>query len=190
MLDLEVLFDPPRQNIWLEIGFGSGEHLVHQAETHPEIGILGCEPFINGMAKLLQTISRGAHANIRIHDDDARDVIGVLPTASISKLYLLYPDPWPKRRHHKRRFIQPDILIDLARIMSDGAELHFATDIPELVDWTFLQMQHETKFSWSASSAQDWRQPFPDWPGTRYEAKALREGRTPVYLTFVRAERA
>lgn len=188
-LDLGTLFESPRQETWLEIGFGGGEHLVHQAESHPETGFLGCEPFINGMAKLLRTISLNGLSNIRIYDDDARDLISCLPDASIDRIYLLYPDPWPKRRHHKRRFVQVDVLLELARIMADKAELYFATDIPDLIDWTFIQLQQTPEFSWQARSAEDWRQPYPGWPGTRYEAKALREGRTPAYLTFQRLKR-
>jgi len=180
------LFAPSRREVWLEIGFGGGEHLAHLAARHPEIGFIGCEPFINGMAKLLRRIDRDGLSNIRIHDDDARDLLDALPDGCITRIFLLYPDPWPKRRHHKRRFIQPGVLDMLARVMTSGAELHIATDIPDYVTWILYHLQESRYFDWAVACAGDWRQPFPDWPGTRYEAKALREGRKPVYLTFKR----
>ena len=172
--------------VWLEIGFGGGEHLAAQARLHPEIGFVGCEPFVNGVAKLLGVIERDGIANIRIWDDDATALLDRLPPASISRAYLLYPDPWPKRRHRKRRFLSSQNLAALARIMSAGAELRFATDIDDYAGWALARILQSPAFRWTAERADDWRRPWPDWPGTRYEAKARGEQRSPVYLRFER----
>jgi tRNA (guanine-N7-)-methyltransferase len=172
--------------VWLEIGFGGGEHLAAQARAHPEVGLIGCEPFVNGVAKILRVIARESIQNIRIWDDDATALLDRLPPASISRAYLLYPDPWPKRRHRKRRFISPENLAALARVMSHGAELRFATDIDDYAGWALARVLRSPAFRWTAERADDWRRPWPDWPGTRYEAKALGEQRSPVYLTFER----
>lgn len=182
-LDLQALFgDRP---LWLEIGFGGGEHMVHQAAQNPEVGFIGCEPYINGVAMLLGKIRRGKHDNIRIHPGDARDLFDVLPEARVARAFLLYPDPWPKKKHHRRRFVTPDHLEPLARAMQPGAIFRVATDIPDYVRQT-LEMVPKHGFEWLCESAEDWRRPWDDWISTRYEQKALREGRVPHYLTFRR----
>ncbi len=183
-LDLAAIFGG--RPVWLEIGFGSGEHLHHQAQAHPEVGLIGCEPFVNGVATLLTRLRRAAAGNIRIHPGDARDLFDVLPAASLARAFLLYPDPWPKARHHRRRFVTPGHLRPLARAMAPGAELRIATDIPDYVRQTLAEVPR-AGFDWLAERPADWRAPWPGWPSTRYEQKALREGRVPHYLTFRRA---
>ncbi|MBF9028899.1 tRNA (guanosine(46)-N7)-methyltransferase TrmB [Rhodobacterales bacterium HKCCE3408] len=182
-LDLPALFGG--REVWLEIGFGGGEHMVHQAVQNPGIGIIGAEPYINGVAMLLGKIRTAGTDNIRIHPGDARDLFDVLPEASIAKAFLLYPDPWPKARHHRRRFVTPEHLEPLHRVLRPGAEFRVATDIPDYVRQTLIEVPR-AGFEWLAEGPEDWRQPWADWPGTRYEAKALREGRMPHYLTFRR----
>ncbi len=182
-LDLQGLFGP--RPLWLEIGFGGGEHLVHQAAAHPEVGLIGCEPFINGVAMLLGKIRNAGVTNLRVHPGDARDLFDVLPVGSVAKAFLLYPDPWPKKRHHRRRFVTPEHLAPLARVMAQGAELRIATDIPDYVRQTLIEVPR-AGFDWLAEGPDDWRQPWDDWLSTRYEQKALREGRVPNYLTFRR----
>ena len=179
-------FGAPVSAVWLEIGFGGGEHLSARARAHPETGFIGCEPFVNGVAKLLAVIHRVKLSNIRIWDADATELITRLPSGSINGAYLLYPDPWPKRRHRKRRFISDDNLEALARVMTPGAELRFATDIDDYAGWALTRVMRSGAFRWTAERPDDWRQPWSGWPGTRYEAKALREGRKPVYLAFER----
>lgn len=181
-LDLEDLFGDDRP-VWLEIGFGGGEHMVHQAALNPDIGIIGCEPFINGVAMLLGKIRAAGVENLRIHPGDARDMMDVLKDGSIDRAFLLYPDPWPKTRHHRRRFVTPEHLEPLARVMKRGAVLRVATDIPDYVRQTMEQVPR-CGFEWLAEEAADWRAPWDDWTSTRYEQKALREGRVPHYLTF------
>ena len=171
--------------VWLEVGFGGGEHMVHQAAAHPEVGIIGAEPYINGVAMLLGKIRRAGLENLAVHPGDARDLMDVLPAASISRAFLLYPDPWPKTRHHRRRFVTPEHLRPLARAMRPGAILRVATDIPDYVRQT-LQEVPRAGFDWLAEGPRDWREPWEDWLPTRYERKALREGRVPHYLTFRR----
>jgi tRNA (guanine-N7-)-methyltransferase len=180
------LFPRPVAEVWLEIGFGGGEHLVARAHANPGVGLIGCEPFVNGMAKLLASIEADGLDNVRLHDGDAGEVIDALPDACLSRVYLLYPDPWPKRRHHKRRFVSDAMLVRLARVMKPGATFHFASDIDHYVGWTLRRLARSPDFAWTARSAADWRLPFEGWPGTRYEAKALREGRPPSYVTAVR----
>lgn len=181
-LDVASLFgDHP---IWLEIGFGGGEHLVHQAIQNPDVQIIGCEPYINGVAMLLGKIRKSKVKNIAIHPGDVRDVMDIFPAGSIDRAFLLYPDPWPKKRHHRRRFVTPEFLNPLAHLLKPGALFRIATDIPDYVRQTLEQMHTETKFKWLAERVEDWRTPWPDWISTRYEQKALREGRTPHYLTF------
>ncbi len=180
------LFEGRPDDLRLEIGFGGGEHLAADAQAHPERGYFGCEPFINGVAKLLAEIDVRGLSNIRLHPGDASDLIDVLPAASLSGVCLFYPDPWPKRRHHGRRFVSDAMLARLARAMRPGAELRFATDIDDYAGWTLARILRSPDFVWPAQRAVEWLTPWPDWPGTRYEAKALREGRRPVYLTFIR----
>lgn len=182
-LDLNALFGG--RDLWVEIGFGGGEHLVHQAERNPGVGIIGAEPFINGVAMLLGKIRKAKVDNLRVHPGDVRDLFDVLPEASVSRAFLLYPDPWPKARHHRRRFVTPDHLEPLARVMKPGAIFRVATDIPDYVRQTLEQVPRHG-FDWLAERPADWREPWDDWLSTRYEQKALREDRTPHYLTFRR----
>ncbi|MEX0311374.1 MAG: tRNA (guanosine(46)-N7)-methyltransferase TrmB [Tateyamaria sp.] len=180
-LDLADVF--PDKPVWLEIGFGGGEHLVHQAAQNPDVGIIGAEPYINGVAMLLGKIRRAGVENLAVHPGDARDLMDVLPDASISRAFLLYPDPWPKARHHRRRFVTPEHLDPLVRVLKPGAIFRVATDIPDYVRQT-LEEVPRAGFEWLAEGPTDWRDPWNDWISTRYEQKALREGRVPHYLTF------
>jgi tRNA (guanine-N7-)-methyltransferase len=182
-LDLAALFGG--REVWLEIGFGGGEHLVHQAARNPGIGLIGCEPYINGVAMLLGKIRTAGVTNLAVHPGDVRDLFDVLPDASIAKAFLLYPDPWPKARHHRRRFVTPEYLEAMARVVRPGAEFRVATDIPDYVRQTLEQVPAHG-FEWLAQGPDDWRTPWADWLPTRYEQKALREGRVPHYLTFRR----
>lgn len=183
LLDLNARFST--RPLWLEIGFGGGEHMVHQAVSNPGAAIIGCEPYINGVAMLLGKIRKAGASNIAIHPGDARDLFDVLPKASVEKAFLLYPDPWPKKRHHRRRFVTPEHLAPLAQVLKPGAEFRIATDIPDYVRQSLEQVPRHG-FDWLAEGPEDWRQPWGDWYSTRYEQKALREGRTPHYLTFRR----
>ena len=182
-LDIAAMFGG--RPLWLEVGFGGGEHLVHQAGLNPDVGIIGAEPYINGVAMLLGKIRAAGLDNLRIHAGDARDLMDVLPKVSVSKTFLLYPDPWPKARHHRRRFVTAEHLDPLHRVMAPGSELRIATDIPDYVRQA-LEAVPKAGFRWTAEGPADWRQPWSDWTRTRYEAKAIREGRTPHYLTFIR----
>jgi tRNA (guanine-N7-)-methyltransferase len=185
-IDLRALF-PDAEEVWLEIGFGGGEHMLAMAAENPKAGIIGCEAYINGVAMLLSGIERVGAANLAIHHGDARDLMDVLPDGSIAQVFLLYPDPWPKKRHHKRRFINPENLDQLARVMAPGAILRIATDIGDYVRHTLEAMARDARFDWMAERPEDWRKPWNRWPGTRYETKALREGRVPHYLSFRRS---
>ena len=180
-IDLQTLFG--NKDVWLEIGFGGGEHMVHQASQNPSVGIIGCEPFINGVAMLLGKIREAGVENVAVHPGDVRDMFDVLPDESISKAFLLYPDPWPKKRHHRRRFVTPEYLEPLHRALKPGAIFRVATDIPDYVRQTMEQVPKHG-FEWLAKRPDDWRTPWGDWYSTRYEQKALREGRVPHYLTF------
>lgn len=182
-LDLATLFGG--RDVWLEIGFGGGEHMVHQAASNPDIGIIGAEPYINGVAMLLGKIRKAGVENLAVHPGDVRDLFDVLPEASVGRAFLLYPDPWPKKRHHRRRFVTPDYLEALARVLRPGALFRVATDIEDYVRQTLEQVPR-AGFQWLADRPDDWRRPWDDWISTRYEQKALREGRTPHYLTFRR----
>jgi len=182
-LDLQARFGG--RPVWLEVGFGGGEHLVHQAAANPDVGIIGCEPYINGVAMLLGKIRAAGVRNLAVFPGDARDLFDVLPAASINKAFLLYPDPWPKARHHRRRFVTEEHLVPLSRVVAPGAELRIATDIPDYVRQS-LQEVPRFGFDWMAERPEDWREPWGDWLSTRYEQKALREGRVPHYLTFRR----
>ncbi len=173
--------------MWLEIGFGGGEHLAWQAEQNRDTGFIGCEPFLNGTAKLLSAIEDLRLANVRIHDGDARLLLESLADSSVDRVFLLYPDPWPKTRHHKRRFVNKWALDELHRIMTPGAELRVASDIADYVRWTLREVRRHGGFTWCAETPDDWRRRPDDWPQTRYEQKALAAGRTPSYLRFVRS---
>jgi len=167
--------------LWLEVGFGGGEHLVAMAARHPEAFLIGCEVFVNGVAMLLGRIREAGVANLALHPGDVRDLMEVLPSGSVARTFLNYPDPWPKRRHHRRRFVTPGYLLPLARVMAPGAELRIATDIPDYVRQAREEVP-QAGFALVAEGAAAW----PDWPSTRYERKALREGRAPFYMTFAR----
>ncbi len=185
-LEPRKLFAPEPAKTWLEIGFGGGEHLAWQAAQNPDIGLIGCEPFVNGVAKLLVAIDEQKLSNVRIHDDDAVDILRALAPASIDRLFILHPDPWPKKRHHKRRFINQHHLDLIAKVLKPGCELRFASDIPHYVAWTLKHMARRTDFIWTARQPKDWRTRPDDWPATRYGQKALREGRPPAHLRFIR----
>ncbi len=177
-------FEP--RELWLEIGFGGGEHLIAQARAHPDIGFIGCEPFVNGVAKALAALDLYGLENIRLRAGDARALIEALPPASLSRIFILYPDPWPKRRHNKRRVISADMIGELARAARPGAILRFATDIDDYAGWTLSRFLDSPDFRWTARNADDWRLPWDDWSATRYEAKARAAGRASAYLTFIR----
>ena len=182
----QAWFARPMQAYALEIGFGGGEHVAARAKAAPETGFIGCEPFINGVAKLLIEIEENRLDNVAVHNDDARDVLAALPDDSLDQAYLLYPDPWPKKRHHKRRFISQANLAALFRVLKPEAGFLVASDIADYLDWTLMHMRAHGGFDWQAASAEDWQTAPQDWPGTRYEAKAMREGRRPGYLRFTR----
>ena len=167
---------------WLEIGFGGGEHLAHQAALHPDVWFIGAEPFVNGVAKLLAFIEAGGLSNIRIHDGDARDLLEALPENVFERIYLLYPDPWPKARHNRRRLVSADTLDQFHRVLEPGGLFLFASDIADYVDWTRAHVTAHGGFREEGDPIA----PFADWTETRYEAKARREGRVPTYLTFRR----
>jgi tRNA (guanine-N7-)-methyltransferase len=183
---LADLFPVPVAAVRLEIGFGGGEHMIAAAAANPNIGFIGCEPFVNGMAKALVAIDARKLANIRLHHGDATPLLAWLPAASLARIDLIYPDPWPKRRHWKRRFIQDASIGALARILGVGGVLRFATDWPDYAAWTLERLIRSLDFVWTAERADDWRRPWPDFTSTRYEAKAQRAGRVPCYLTFRR----
>jgi tRNA (guanine-N7-)-methyltransferase len=175
----------PRE-VWLEIGFGSGEHLIEQAKANPDVGIVGCEPFLNGVVAALAGLKRERLSNVRLRRGDAQALIEAVPDAFFSRVFMLYPDPWPKRRHHKRRVVTVGMIEALARVMPGGAELRFATDVDDYAGWTLARFLASPHFRWAAPRADYWRRPWPEWCPTRYEAKARSEGRGSVYLTFVR----
>jgi len=181
---LASLFEVPVKTIRIEIGFGGGEHLIHRAATNPETGFIGVEPFVNSMAKLLARIEELGLKNVRLYDDDAVEVLDWLPQASIDQIDLLYPDPWPKKRHRKRRFVSQVNLTRLHRALKPGALFCFASDIDTYVNWVLQHVDRHGGLEWTARNASDWLTPFADWPSTRYEAKARREGRSSAYLTF------
>lgn len=184
--NLTMLFPTPISAVQLEIGFGGGEHLAAQAAAHPNIGFIGCEPFLNGMAKALALIETHGLKNIRLHFGDATELIDWLPNSLLAQVDLLYPDPWPKRRHWKRRFVQDTSIAALARILRTNGLFRFATDIPDYAAWTLERALRSPDFVWTANRADDWRVPWAGWVETRYEAKAKREGRIPNYFVFRR----
>lgn len=171
-------------DVWLEIGFGGGEHLIWQAQHHPNVGLIGAEPYVNGTVKLLALLEANPKTNIRIYSGDARDILEALPGASLGCVFILFPDPWPKMRHYKRRFIQTATLDQLARVMKPGAELRFASDDAGYVEWTLERLTTHPAFEWTAVRSADWQTRPADWPPTRYEAKEL-HGK-PAFLRFVR----
>jgi len=184
--DLCTLFPRPVGSVGVEIGFGGGEHLIAEARAHPDIGLIGCEPFVNGMAKALALIDTQKCENVRLHFGDATDLMDWLPAASLSRVDLIYPDPWPKRRHWKRRFVQHQSLEKIVRVLRPSGEFRFVTDISDYAAWTLEHIRHTPQLVWTAERAVDWQRPWQGFTGTRYEAKAKREGRVPCYLTFRR----
>jgi tRNA (guanine-N7-)-methyltransferase len=183
---LTQLFDAPMREVWLEIGFGSGEHLLAQAEHHPEIGFIGAEPFINGVASLLGAIETHKLTTVRIHDGDAREVLPWLPSDSIGAAFILFPDPWPKKRQQKRRLVSQETIAELARSLRPGGVLRFASDDADYAAEALFHVSHSGAFEWQAECADDWRIRPPDWPESRYERKALAAGRKPVYFGFTK----
>jgi len=186
---VERLFPRPIRRLALEVGFGAGEHLAARAQASPDTGFIGCEPFLNGVASLLAQIDKACLDNIRVVPDDARPLIDALPDAVLDQVFVLFPDPWPKTRHHRRRFVGPANLDRLARVMKPGAELCVASDHPDYVDWILIHVRAHPEFSWSARGGGDWRARPADWPATRYEMKARRQGLKPSFLRFLRAPR-
>jgi tRNA (guanine-N7-)-methyltransferase len=186
LADIRTLFPTEVTDVRLEIGFGGGEHLRHEASGHPGTGFIGVEPFVNSMAKMMSALTEKPLANLRVFDDDATRLLDWLPESSLAGIDLLYPDPWPKKKHWKRRFVSPINLDRFARVLKKGGIFRFASDIDSYVNWTLLACAVHSSFAWEAAEADDWRKPYPGWPGTRYEAKALREQRKPAYLAFLR----
>ena len=184
--DLATLFPVPVDRLRLEIGFGGGEHLVHRAVENPSTGFIGVEPFVNSMAKLLGRAQELELRNVRVHDDDATELLDWLPDACLDQIDLLYPDPWPKKKHWKRRFVSKVNLDRFHRVLKPGGLFCFASDIDTYVNWTLLHCRDHGGFEWTAENVADWLTPYAGWPGTRYEAKARREGRSSAYLTFRR----
>lgn len=185
-LDPRTLFKGAVDEVWLEIGFGAGEHLAAMAKAHPKVGFIGCEPFINGVARLLVDVDRDSLDNIRLVTDDAGLLLDCLETGSISRTFLLFPDPWPKRRHNKRRFIGPKNIDAMARVLKDGAHWRMATDHMDYCRWMLDHMTMAAEFKWLARRPGDWRIRPEDWPPTRYEGKGIEAGRPPAFLSFQR----
>ena len=183
---LTGLFEIPVETVRMEIGFGGGEHLLHEAKAHPKTGFIGIEPFENGMAKAVTAIAREDIPNIRLYDQDAGPLLDWLPAASLERIDLLYPDPWPKKRHFKRRFVNADNLGRIVRCLTEGGTFRFATDIESYVEWTLDLVTEHHRLALIGDAEADHSRPWPDWPGTRYEAKAIREGRRPTYLAFAK----
>ena len=188
-IDPFTLFDERPRAVWLEIGFGGGEHLAAQAEAHPDVGFIGAEAFVNGIASFLRHAEDRGLANVRVFDDDVRLLLPALPEGCLDRAFVLFPDPWPKKRHADRRFIGPDNLDALARLLADGAELRVASDDPVYQTWVLRHAPIHPAFEWRVNGPDDWRARPEDWVPTRYEAKALRQGRTPMYFRFFRKPR-
>jgi tRNA (guanine-N7-)-methyltransferase len=184
--DPATLFAPPVDAVRLEIGFGGGEHMIAEAERDPRTGFIGSEPFVNGMAKALAAIEARKLSNMRLHFGDASFLLGWLPEGALMRIDLIYPDPWPKRRHWKRRFVQDQSVAAIARLLRPGGEFRFVTDIADYAAWTLARLLRSPHFEWTAERADDWRLPWKGFTSTRYEAKAKREGRVPCYLLFRR----
>ena len=185
-LDPRALFATPPDRIWLEIGFGDGEHLAWQAATNPHIGLIGAEPFINGVAALLARLDDQGLDNVRILDDDVRPLLQALAPASLARVFILFPDPWPKARHRRRRFVNAQSLATLARLIQPGGELRLATDDPDYARWMLRLMLQRPEFRWLARRPQDWRRRPADWPPTRYEQKSAAAGQPGMFLRFQR----
>jgi tRNA (guanine-N7-)-methyltransferase len=184
--DLSGLFDPPLAELRLEIGFGGGEHLVAEARAHPATGFVGCEPYVNGMAKILAQIEAHNVGNVRLFAGDAAELLAWLPQRSLSRIDLIHPDPWPKRRHWKRRFVQDASVAAMARVLQRDGEFRFVSDIDDYCAWTLAHLARSKDFCWTAEQASDWRLPWAGYTMTRYGQKAAREGRVAAYLRFRR----
>ncbi len=189
LLAPESYFDASLKDHWLEIGFGKGEHLAAQANSHPDIGMIGCEPFLNGVSGLVDLVDQENLANVRIFMDDARLMMDSLPDSSIGRAFILFPDPWPKARHHKRRIVSAGNIMVLSRILKDGAELRIGTDHMEYCRWIMAHMMENPDFIWYSDSPEDWRSRPADWSASRYEIKSLEGGRKSSYLRFIRRPR-
>jgi tRNA (guanine-N7-)-methyltransferase len=189
LLDPRSIFPFAVSSVWLEIGFGAGEHIAWQAAANPRLGLIACEVYVNGVASLLAHIERQGLANIRIHHGDGLEVIDALPEASIGRAFVLFADPWPKARHHKRRLIGEQGLARLARILRDGAELRLATDHVGYLRWMLQHILRSPHFEWTAGRPADFRQRPADWPATRFESKAASQGRPATYLRLTRRSR-
>jgi len=184
--ELASLFAEPVTAVYLEIGFGGGEAMLAEAKAHRRVGFIGIEPFVNGMAKALARIEAEGINNIRLHFDDALPLIAWLPDSSLTRIDLIHPDPWPKRRHWKRRFVQDEMVGQLARILRPGGEFRFVTDIADYAAWTLQRLFRSSDFDWVAQCANDWRNPWPGFVATRYHAKAARQQRPSCFLVFRR----
>jgi tRNA (guanine-N7-)-methyltransferase len=184
--DGAALFDMPVEELRAEIGFGGGEHLLAEALAFPRTGFIGCEPYVNGMAKILAQIEAHDIGNIRLFAGDASELLAWLPRASLARIDLIHPDPWPKRRHWKRRFVQDATIAEMARVLRPGGEFRFVSDIADYCAWTLSHLARSPDFLWLAERADDWRRPWPDYTMTRYGRKATREGRRAAYLRFRR----
>ena len=178
----------PTSRTWLEIGFGGGEHLIWQADANPDVGLIGCEVFEDGVVKALSAIEEGGLANVRLSTEDARELLRHLPDASLDRVFILFPDPWPKKRHVKRRLVNRGLFDHLARVMRPGGELRIGTDIADYLRTMLLAARGRADFAWQVQGPRDWRLRPTDWPQTRYEAKAVREGRRCYFLRFIRTD--
>ena len=189
-LDPRDWLRPASGQVFLEIGFGGGEHLAARAHESPDCGFIGAEPFMNGVARLCRHIIEGELDNIRFWPEDVRLLLPSLKDHALDGVFILFPDPWPKSRHQNRRIIQPQMLDVLARLIRPGGSLLLASDDPTAKTWMLEAMMRRDDFHWTARSAEDWRQPPPGWPGTRYMAKADRVGRKSAWFTFTRSDHA
>ena len=188
-IDPTTLFSGAVDEVWLEVGFGGGEHLAAQAAAHPAHGMIGCEPFINGVARLITACHEKQLNNVRVFVDDARQLLDALPDGCLTRIFILFPDPWPKRRHQKRRFVSASGAMELARVLRDNGELRIATDHAEFCRWALFYVLSNGSFGWTAIAPRDWRERDESAPETRYERKAVAAGRRPTYLSFVRRAR-
>ncbi|MBT5072291.1 MAG: tRNA (guanosine(46)-N7)-methyltransferase TrmB [Kordiimonadaceae bacterium] len=188
-IDVSQLFDHEPKEVWLEIGFGKGEHLIEQAKANPDVGFIGCEPFVNGVSGMVDHMDREGLSNIRFFMNDARLLMDALPDGVISRAFILFPDPWPKKRHHKRRIVSVGNLKVLSRLLKDNAELRIGTDHHDYCRWILARLMENPDFNWKSDHPDDWHNRPDDWPSTRYEKKALKQGRKSSYMTFIRTSR-